>query len=224
MAKLLLYIAATLCLIGSDYAVGGQTSNSLTTQAREPLPTVAKSDYKDFDIIFHTSESNQSLAVQQATKSIYSHMGIIIFRKEKPYVFEAVSPVKFTLLSDWKARGKKGKYVIKRLKNHDTLLTTETRATVSEFIQDFENKPYDLTFEWSDERLYCSELVWKLYDRAFNIQLAPLARLEDFNLTSPPVKAKLKERYGYNIPYKEKVISPQAIFDSTLLYTVESKF
>jgi hypothetical protein len=26
----------------------------------------------------------------------------------------------------------------------------------------FLGKDYDLTFGWSDERLYCSELVWKV--------------------------------------------------------------
>src|SRR5437867_163185 len=26
--------------------------------------------------------------------------------------------------------------------------------------------PYDLTFEWSDDKIYCSELVWKVYERA----------------------------------------------------------
>ncbi|VTR45020.1 Orthopoxvirus protein of uncharacterised function (DUF830) [Serratia fonticola] len=55
----------------------------LVSQARE-LPAV-----QDGDIIFHTSRSAQSLAIQQATGSRYSHMGIIVLRDGKPYVFEA---------------------------------------------------------------------------------------------------------------------------------------
>ncbi|HLQ25603.1 MAG TPA: hypothetical protein VK138_06915, partial [Acidiferrobacterales bacterium] len=35
---------------------------------------------RDGDIIFHTSQSAQSIAIQKATHSRYSHMGIIFFR------------------------------------------------------------------------------------------------------------------------------------------------
>lgn len=38
------------------------------------------------DIIFQTSLSSQSLAIQKATHSPYSHMGIIILKNGKPYV------------------------------------------------------------------------------------------------------------------------------------------
>jgi hypothetical protein len=30
----------------------------------------------------------------------------------------------------------------------------------------YEGKPYDLYFEWNDEIIYCSELVWKIYKNA----------------------------------------------------------
>ena len=49
---------------------------------------------RDGDIVFHTSRSSQSLAIQLATKSPYSHMGIVYLRDGKPFVFEAVQPVK----------------------------------------------------------------------------------------------------------------------------------
>ena len=32
-------------------------------------------------------------------------------------------------------------------------------------------RDYDLRFEWSDDKIYCSELVWKIYKEAFNIAL-----------------------------------------------------
>src|SRR5436190_24382060 len=68
------------------------------------------------DIVFHTSLSNQSKAVQAATKSRYSHMGIVLFDNGRPHVFEAVQPVKYTPLQQWLDRGKDKRYVIKRLK------------------------------------------------------------------------------------------------------------
>ena len=80
---------------------------------------------RDGDIIFHASRSTQSEAVQRATKSTYSHMGIVCLEDGEPLVFEAVEPVKFTPLADWIARGEDAHFVIKRLKNAEKLLTPE---------------------------------------------------------------------------------------------------
>lgn len=85
----------------------------------------------------------------------------------------------------------------------------------------FKGKNYDLTFEWSDNKIYCSELVWKIYQRATGIEIGKLEKLSDFDLTSEVVKKKMKERYGNKIPIDEIVISPAAIFDSELLTTVK---
>ena len=46
-------------------------------------------------------------------------------------------------------------------------------------------------------------------------------KLESFDLTHETVKAKMKERYGDNIPLDEIVISPAQMFDSELLITIE---
>ena len=72
---------------------------TLASCAPHAAPTVM-----DGDIIFQTSKSSQSLAIQRATGSRYSHMGLIFLRAGKPFVFEAVSPVKYTPLDQWIAR------------------------------------------------------------------------------------------------------------------------
>lgn len=172
------------------------------------------------DVIFQISQSSQSLAIQAATKSKYSHVGMIILRDEKPYVFEAVQPVKYTKLQDWINRGKNKHYVIKRLESG---LSSEAFSKLEEQSKIYEGKNYDLVFSWSDDKIYCSELVWKLYKSAADIELAPLTKLGSFDLTHPAVKAKLKERYGNNIPLDEKVVPPSALFDSDLLITVDEK-
>jgi hypothetical protein len=137
------------------------------------------------------------------------------------YVFEAIQPVKTTPLDKWIARGKDGHYVIKRLKNADQVLTAETLQKMKKEGDKFKGKNYDLTFEWSDEKIYCSELIWKIYKRATGIVIGKLEKLSDFDLTNDAVKKKMKERYGDKIPMDEIVISPAAIFDSELLMTVK---
>lgn len=178
---------------------------------------------RDGDIIFQTSKSSQSVAVQKATHSPYSHMGIVFFSSDKPMVMEAVGPVKSTPLEEWIARGEKKKCVVKRLKDADTRLTTDTLKKMRDAANKLKGKSYDFYFEWSDERVYCSELVWKIYQRGAGIELGKLQKMRDFDLTSPEVKAKIKERFGGSIPRDEKVISPAAIFDSPLLEKVKTE-
>lgn len=203
--RLSLIIFLALCLL-----IG------ISGQAQEP-PNV-----EEGDIIFQTSRSSQSLAIQQATDSPYSHMGIILLRDGKPYVFEAAATVKYTALSDWINRGENKHFVIKRLKNAETVLTEQKKSRLRKEAQHFAGKPYDALFGWSDDKLYCSELVWKMYDRSLKIQIGKLQKIRDFNLNAPAVKQKLQERYGTQIPWDEAVISPKAMFDSPLLITVIS--
>lgn len=181
--------------------------------------TTATADYLDGDIIFQSSQSNQSKAIEQATKSPYSHMGIIFIKNGKPYVFEAASKVVYTPFDKWVNRGKNRKYVIKRLKDH--ALSQKEIANLKRVAHSFENKPYDIWFGWDDKYIYCSELVWKIYNKALNLKIGQLQRIKDFNLSAPAVKQKLTERYGDKIPYQETVISPVAIFNSPLLITVD---
>jgi hypothetical protein len=177
----------------------------------------ARSPLRDGDIIFHTSRSSQSLAIQRATGSRYSHMGVIVHRDGKPYVFEAIGRVSYTPLPSWIERGADARYVVRRLR--EPLSPTQAAALRSSMAA-FQGKPYDPTFEWSDTRIYCSELVWKLYQRALDIRIGELQRLRDFRLDDPVVRAKLLQRYGKRVPLQEPVISPAAMFDSPLLVTV----
>jgi len=179
-------------------------------------------ELREGDLIFQTSLSRQSQAIQLATKSRYSHCGLIYKDGKDYYVFEAIQPVKRTPLDKWIARGKDGKYVIKRLKNADQVLTPATLAKMKQIGDKFKGKNYDLTFEWSDDKIYCSELIWKIYQRATGLEIGKLEKLSDFDLTNEAVKLKMKERYGDKIPMNEIVISPVAIFDSELLKTVKT--
>jgi uncharacterized protein YycO len=194
----------------------------LETAKTEVKQLADNEEIKNGDLIFQTSLSGQSKAIQLATKSKYSHCGLIYKDGNEFYVFEAVQPVKRTPLDKWIARGKDGKYVIKRLKNADQVLTPSTLTKMKQVGDQFNGKNYDLTFEWSDDKIYCSELIWKIYQRAIGIEIGKLEKLSNFDLTNEAVKKKMKERYGDKIPTDEIVISPAAIFDSELLKTVKS--
>lgn len=173
------------------------------------------------DLIFQTSQSSQSKAIQLATGSKYSHMGIIYKNEGKFFVYEAVQPVKLTPLNEWINRGENKYYVIKRLANSEKILDSSTLSKMKQYGEQFLGKPYDIYFEWSDDRIYCSELVWKIYKHSTGIEIGELERLSKFDLSNEIVQEKMKERYGNNIPLDEKVISPAAMFNSDKLITVK---
>ena len=178
--------------------------------------------FQNGDIVFQTSLSSQSQAIQLATRSKYSHMGIIYEENGTYYVFEAIQPVRLTRLETWIQRGENGHFVVKRLKNAEAILTNEVLRRMKEQGELFKGKDYDLYFDWSDERVYCSELVWKIYKRAVNIEIGKLQQMKDFDLSSPIVQSKMKERYGKNIPVNEYVISPSRMYHSDELIEVYS--
>lgn len=184
------------------------------------VESLLESEVQNGDIIFQTSKSSQSAAIQLATHSKYSHMGIVYKINGQLFVYEAVQPVKLTPLNDWIKRGKNGHFVIKRLKNSYKILTKETLIRMEQVGEKYKGKNYDLYFEWNDDKIYCSELVWKIYKEGANIELGKLEELSDFDLTNKVVKQKLQERYGNKIPIHEKVISPVEIFTSDKLETI----
>jgi len=133
--------------------------------------------------------------------------------------------VKLTPIRDWIKRGVDSKVVVKRLKD-ETLLTPKVLEKMQKVANSFKGLPYDALFDWSDKKIYCSELVWKIYKRALGLEIGELQKLRSFDLSlsHPVVKAKLQERYGNNIPLESWAIAPQGMFDSQLLVTVYDSF
>jgi len=178
-------------------------------------------ELKNGDFIFHESLSTQSRALKYATGSRYTHVGIIYIRKGKPYVYEAIGPVKLTPLDSFIRRGVGGHYVVKRLKYAEDKLTPENIKKLKAQGRRLKGLPYDPGFMWSDNRIYCSELVWKIYKRSMGIEIGKLLRYRDFNLSHHVVEKLISKRFGKaGVPLDEPVISPGEMFRSDKLRTV----
>jgi hypothetical protein len=214
-------IIVVLGLIGA-FGLFVVTIRIMADKPRELVKSksIDSKEFQNGDIIFQTSKSSQSKAIQLATNSKYSHMGIIYETDGQYYVYEAVQPVKLTKLNEWINRGENSHYVVKRLKDSERQLTNENLKKMKDFGERFKGKNYDIYFEWSDDKIYCSELVWKIYKETLDIEIGNLQELREFDLTNDIVRNKMKERYGDNIPMDEKVISPATMFESDRLITI----
>ncbi len=209
--------ALALCALMSCQEEKEKASEKMASPTN---PKAVVDSLMDGDILFQISTSGQGKAIQLATNSPYSHCGILFRDNNEWMVFEGVQPVKKTPLTDWIKRGQHNIVVSKRLKNADQLLTPSVKNRMKTEANKFIGKNYDLTFEWDDERIYCSELVYKIYKRGAGIEVGKLQKLSEFDLSNPIVKAKVVERYGTKIPLDEPVISPGAIFTDTNLVEV----
>ena len=172
---------------------------------------------QDGDIVFHESTSRQSPIIKLAQHSKWTHCGIVFHIGDKAYVYEAVDPVRYTPLKDWVARGKDGVYCAKRLKSPLSASSIEKMKTVG---AKYKGKHYDTLFQWSDNRMYCSELIWKIYFEGAGIEVCKPNHFSDYSISLPRVKKLIKERYGDKFDPSEQIVSPQAIFKSKLLKEV----
>lgn len=217
--KLTIFALFALTLIGTTAFIFIQK-----TGGKQLKTAIKKNELQEGDIIFQSTNSAQCAAVKMVTKSDWSHCGLIFNRYNKPndwWVLEAVQPVKWTSLKSFIARGTGGHYSIKRLLNFNagSPLGDSLQHTAEQFL----GKNYDALFEWSNDNIYCSELVWKTYQLTLKKSIGHTQKLKDFDLSHPSVAKIVDERYGKNIPWEEKVISPQAIFENDNLREILSR-
>lgn len=168
------------------------------------------------DIIFHKSQSAQAKAITEASGSEWTHVGIIVAKGGQWYVAEAIGPVVSTKLQDFINRGKNKEYKIFRYKNFNP---TTMEASLINAIKRH-NKSYDIYFEMSNERTYCSELVYKAMQEVTGRPTGTLQKYKDLKLNGPYVKALIKKRLtdtGRELNPEEPIITPiQQMRDANL--------
>jgi len=176
--------------------------------------------FQEGDILFQESRSSNAKAVKIATNSKYTNLGIILKYKGKFVVLESNGNVRKTDLNKFIKRGVNSWYLVKRFKNYKDVMTEENLIKLRENSNTYMGRPYDLYYGWGDEKLYSAELIWKFLKDSLGIEIAPLKKMKDYDLSNPYVKLILSQKFGKDIPLEETVISPKDILESVLLETV----
>jgi uncharacterized protein YycO len=179
-----------------------------------------KPKFKDGDIVFQTSRSKQSSMIKKITGSKLTHCGMIYEKKGKLFVIEAVSPVRTIPLNQWISNGVDGKYKVVRLKNE---LTDSDKKIMFSYAKKQLGKSYDSKFQWSDNKMYCSELVWKVY-KSVGVELCETNKFSDYDLDSPEARKAIKLRYNTEVNLKEKVVTPVDIYETNLGDVIYSNY
>ncbi len=168
---------------------------------------LAAPDYQDGDLIFHQSQSAQSKAIHEATGSAWSHVGLLFEDSGAWYVAEATQPVRVVTLKSFIARGRGNHYRTYRLPG----LTSAQKQVLRDEVGKMIGGDYDLYFEWSDDLIYCSELVFKAYMKATGVEIGTLQKFKDMKLDGPYVKELIRRRIqntGRTLNLEEPIVTP----------------
>jgi hypothetical protein len=160
---------------------------------------------KEGDLIFHTSKSKQSPAIQYATMSVLSHCGIIIEKPNGLYVLEATGILKLTPLQEFIDRGKGKQWWAKRV------IDTPVKVKYSHLL----GRRYDTSFKPDNNLFYCSELIHHIYKTQFSIELCKYRKVSDYHLTG--LKKKLRQR---GISLNQEVVAPIDVYNSKKTHSI----
>ncbi|MDZ4832659.1 MAG: YiiX/YebB-like N1pC/P60 family cysteine hydrolase [Candidatus Melainabacteria bacterium] len=186
---------------------------------KKELP--AEKNLRDGDIIFCSNGSfDEGKAIQLVSKSPLTHCGVLFKEGDDWVVYEAVQPVKKTPLKDFHKTDNGETYAVRRLKNADEVLTKDNLDKLQSSLKKNVDKDYDHLFGWGNDKMYCSELVWKAYYESTKLKVGKIQMVGDFDLKDPLVSKLVEARYGKNVPVTEPTVTPGAVFDSRLLKTV----
>jgi len=171
------------------------------------------------DIVFQELGGPQGRAVKAATGSPYTHCGVVFEQNRTLYVLEAVQPVSVVTLDAFRRRSRI--FHARRLRNPGALNPKNLSKALTWGRQQI-GKNYDPLFQWDDKNLYCSELVWKVYKQAANVELCPTKTFKSYFLQKPEVQRIIRQRYGAaaKLPAQEPVVAPSDLARSALLVEV----
>ena len=179
----------------------------MITAQTDPIEEV-----KEGDVIFQTSQSQQSPLIQIATRSRISHCGIIVMKNGKPYVLETLKTLVVTPLDKFIARGEGGKYWLKRSKKENVKIEYGS----------YLGKPYDLAFKFDNGKFYCSELIYDIYKNQLGIELCKPKKISDYFILGtdklPQIEKAMKKR---GITKEQYAVAPIDIFESDYLEDVK---
>ena len=188
MKKLLFSGLIVLALIAGVY-----TMLRLTEASAKTLP-----ELKNGDLIFQTIHSSQTLAIMAASGSPYTHTGIIKMIGGKPFVVEAVGPVREIALDKWIEQGIGKRIAVLR----KTDLSDEDANKILTQAKTYYGRPYDFFFLLDKEKIYCSELLYYAYLEGAGITLGKKEKLKDLNFNNAAVQKLIEARWQNYPPCK----------------------
>ncbi len=204
-------ITLALCLVATCAIAGGKT-------LKQPEVDLATLDLQDGDIVFQHWLGKLGSVIADVTDSPLSHCGMIVYRKGEPYVIEAVGPVRYITFKKWLRQGDRGHFMQMRVKD----ASDRQVAKAIEVAESMLGRPYDIQYELDDEKIYCSELVYKAYERGAEIEVGDKEALRE--LKWRPHEKFIRALAGGDLPLDRVMVTPVSIARNSRLKLMYSTF
>jgi len=179
--------------------------------AQTQLPSTS---LQNGDVVLQASTSSRSALIRKASRSPYSHVGLVEVAKDGVFVLEAVQPVSRTPLDAWVKRGEGGHVTVLRAKGLDDAARRRVVAAARKQL----GKPYDARYRWDDERLYCSELVVKAFARGAELSVGKQEKVSALALDA--AELALAEKLG--VSAQQSLVTPGSLAEDDAFETVFS--
>lgn len=135
------------------------------------------SEKREGDIVFQSLPRNELVdAIEGVTQSPWSHCGLLVRRNGRWDVAESIGEVRYTPLRVWILRGRGSVIAAYRVRDTAPVQGAKLIAGVDKLL----GLPYDYRYAPDDTAIYCSELVYRVYERELGIEIGvwePLGRL-----------------------------------------------
>jgi len=170
------------------------------------------------DVIFQALPHQEVVdAIEGATDSDFSHCGIVARVNDQWVVYEAIGKVRETPLYDYLLRGRGRGFAVYRWKTSER----ERVPAILECTRTMLGRPYDTRYKMDDERIYCSELIYKAYRAATGgAQVGQLVRLGELNWGK--YERTIIELEGGPPPLDREMITPRDLALAPQLELVKS--
>ena len=156
------------------------------------------------DIVFQPLPSGPLVnAIEGATRSPYSHCGIVAWENEQWVVYEAFDGVSRTPLQRWLRRGRGGAFAVYRLQEEHREHIPATLAAAKAQL----GRKYDARYRLGGDEVYCSELIYLAYQKASGNSLGETVRLAELNWQ--PFQSLIEKLEGGPPPLDREIITPR---------------
>lgn len=157
------------------------------------------------DLIFQSLPHSRLVdAIEGATGSPYSHCGIVGMYRDQWVVYEAYGEVEQTPLPKFLFRGRDQGFAAYRL----TERYRHHIPAMMRSVQNYLGRPYDIHYEMDDEKIYCSELIYKAFaDASGGERLGAPVKFGELNWQ--PYTETIDDIEPGAVPLDREIITPK---------------
>lgn len=182
-----------------------------------------ESQLREGDIVFLNIDSWLYRKVAAATKSWTTHVGIALKENGKWIVAESTIPLsKKTDFCRFLQHTDHDQYSIRRIGYTD--FATKEMEQIKSLVNQNMGRLYDLYFNYDGSRLFCSKFVYDLIRQTTGLEVGKIETLDELRKKNPEGDTSFWEYWFLgDVPWQQRTITPQSMFEDPKLVTVSER-